>query len=270
MTVIAAIGHLSRDVVAGAPPRPGGPVFYSARALAHLGVDAQAAASCAAADRAHLLPPLEAFGLPVTWFESETTTAYGFHYEGDRRIMRQESVGEPWTPERALEAVGDAAWIHVGALVRTDFPEAALAALAEGDRLLLVDGQGLVRTPALGPLQTDGEIGGVLRHVTILKLNEEEAETLVGSSDPEQLRSLGVPEVILTLGSKGSFVVTESAVEHVQAKEIAGPVDPTGAGDTIAAGYLTARAGGAEPVEAGRYAAEKVAAFLAGVRRGPR
>ena len=264
MTVIATIGHLSRDVVGGAAPRPGGPVYYSARALAHLGADAHAAASCAAADRGLLLPRLEAFGLPVTWYESDTTTAYGFHYEGDRRIMRQESVGEPWTPERALEAVGDAGWIHVGALVRTDFPEGTLTALAEGGRRLLVDGQGLVRLPTLGPLRTDGEIGGVLRRVTILKLNDEEAETLVGSAEPERLRVLGVPEVILTLGSKGSFVVTEHAVEHVRAKEIGSPIDPTGAGDTLAAGYLTARSGGAEPVDAGRFAAEEVAAFLAG------
>ena len=219
-------------------------MFYSARALAHLGADAHAAASCAAADRAHLLPPLEAFGLPVTWYESETTTAYDFHYEGDRRIMRQESVGEPWTAERAVEAVGDAGWIHVGALVRTDFPEGTLAALAGRGRRLLVDGQGLVRMPALGPLQTDGEIGGVLKHVTILKLNDEEAETLVGSAEPERLRALGVPEVILTLGSKGSFVVTESAVEHAPAKEIGGPVDPTGAGDTALAGLLCARISG--------------------------
>jgi len=241
-------------------------VFYSARALAHLAADAHVAASCAAADRALLLPPLEAFGLPVSWYASETTAAYGFHYEGDRRIMRQESVGNPWTPEHALEAVGDAGWIHVGALVRTDFPEGTLAALAGGRRRLLVDGQGLVRSPALGPLRTDGEIGQALRHVTILKLNDEEAETLVGSAEPERLRALGVPEVILTLGSKGSFVVTESAVVHVPAKEIGGPVDPTGAGDTFAAGYLTARSRGAEPVEAAHVGAEEVAAFLAAGR----
>ncbi len=73
-----------------------------------------------------------------------------------------------------------------------------------------------------------------------------------------------MPEVILTLGSNGSFVVTEHAVEHAPAKEITGPVDPTGARDTFAAGYLTARAGGAEPVEAARVGADEVAAFLAG------
>ena len=106
MTAIAALGHLTRDVVAGAEPRPGGGVFYAARALARLGADAHVEASCSAEHRPALLPPLEAFGLPTTWHESSTTTAYSFHYEGDRRIMWQDAVGDPWTPEQAVEAAG--------------------------------------------------------------------------------------------------------------------------------------------------------------------
>jgi len=263
VSAIASIGHLTRDVVAGGSPRPGGGVFYSARALAWIGADAQIAASCAAADRPDLLPPLEAFGLPVTWLESKTTTAYSFHYEGERRIMRQEAVGEPWSAERAVAAIGDAAWIHVGALVRGDFPPDTLAALAEGGRRLLVDAHGLVRTPAIGPLQTNSEIEHALDHVSVLKLNDEEAETLVGSADPQALRALGVPEVLLTLGSLGAWVITPQGVERVPAREIEGPVDPTGAGDTFSAAYLDARVRGADPVEAARAAAEAVAGFLA-------
>ena len=40
MTELAVVGNLTRDVVAGATPRPGGAVFYAARALARLGADA--------------------------------------------------------------------------------------------------------------------------------------------------------------------------------------------------------------------------------------
>lgn len=263
MAAIAAIGHLSRDVVGGAPPRPGGGVFYSTRAFAHLAADAHVAASCAATDKDALLPPLEAFGLPVRWYESRATTAYSFHYEGDRRIMRQTAVGDPWPPARGVEAVANAEWVAVGALVRTDFPDETLAALADGTRRILIDAHGLVRTAALGTLRTDAEIGHVLRHVTILKLNDEEAKTLVGSADPERLRSLPVPEVILTLGSRGSVVVTPNQIERLSAVEVEGPVDPTGAGDTFSATYLTRRAGGAEPIEAARAATETVASFLA-------
>jgi sugar/nucleoside kinase (ribokinase family) len=254
---LAAIGNLSLDVVAGAPPRPGGGAFYAARAFAHLGVDARVAVACARADR----PRLAAFALPVSWYEAETTTAYTFHYEGDRRIMRQEAVGDPWPPAQALGAVGDATWVHVCALVRTDFPPETLEAISPGRRLLL-DAQGVVRTAALGPLRLDAQIGDVLRHVTILKLDSEEAETLSGSADPAALRTLGVPEVLLTLGSKGAFVVASGAVERVPAVEVARPVDPTGAGDTFAAVYLSRRAAGAKPVEAARSAAETTAELL--------
>jgi sugar/nucleoside kinase (ribokinase family) len=263
MSQIAAIGHLTRDVVAGAAPRPGGGVYYAARALARLGADALVCASCSAEHRPELLPPLESFGLPVTWLESSTTTEYAFHYEGDRRIMRQESVGDPWTPARALAGAGDAPWVDVCALTRSDFPPETLAALTADRRRLLVDLQGLVRTADLGPLRTDAEIGGVLGHVDVLKLNDEEAETLVGSADPHALQALGVPEVILTLGSQGAWVVTPASVEHVPAVPVAGPVDPTGAGDTYSVTYLVQRAAGAEPLEAARVAAATVSAFLA-------
>ena len=48
MTAIAALGHITRDVVDGAEPRPGGGVFYAARALARLGADARVEAACSA------------------------------------------------------------------------------------------------------------------------------------------------------------------------------------------------------------------------------
>lgn len=262
MSVIAVIGHLARDVVDGGEPRPGGGVFYAARALARLGADALVWSSCSAEDRPSLVPPLEAFGHPSGWHESTATTSYSFHYEGDRRIMSQDAVGDPWTPAQAVEAAGDAEWVDVCALVRTDFPAETLAALADGGHRLLVDAQGLVRTAAIGPLHCDSDIGDVLRHVEILKLNDDEAETLVRSPEPEALRSLDVPEVILTLGSRGSCVVTPARIEYVPAVEVEGDVDPTGAGDTYSVTYLVSRADGAEPVEAARVAAETVAAFL--------
>ncbi len=263
MTVVAVVGNLSRDVVAGAAPRPGGGVFYATRALARLGATARVSASCAAEHRPLLLPPLEAFGLDVTWRESSATTAYTFHYEGDRRVMWQDAVGDPWTPEQAVAAAGDAPWVDVCALTRTDFPPETLAALAAEGRRLLVDAQGFVRTAAVGPLHTDADIGDALRYVDVLQLNDEEAATLVGSAAPEGLRALGVSEVLLTLGSQGSWLITPELVEHVPAVEIERPVAPTGAGDMYSVTYLVRRAEGAEPVEAARAAAETVSTLLA-------
>ncbi len=247
-----------------APPRPGGTVLFSARALALLEADARVAVACAASDRQLLLRPLEAFGLPVAWYESASTTEFRFRYtRSGRRIMRLEAVGDAWSPEDAVQAVGEARWVHVGALLRSDFPRGTLAALAEHSRTLLVDGQGLIRTSALGPLRSNREIGDILKFIAILKLDESEAEMLAGGTSPEILRSLGIPEVIVTLGPRGSMVITQDRADGVPAVDVEGPVDPTGAGDTFSAAYLFARASDAEPVEAARAGTRAATELLA-------
>ena len=75
MSVVAAIGNLSLDVVAGGPPRPGGAAFYAARAFARLEADGRVVTRCAAREADVLLPPLRAFGIPVTSGTAATTTA---------------------------------------------------------------------------------------------------------------------------------------------------------------------------------------------------
>jgi sugar/nucleoside kinase (ribokinase family) len=259
---IAVIGNLSLDRVAGSPSRPGGPVLYAARALARVGDGAHIGAACADVDRSLFAPALEDLRLPVTWYTSSATAAYSFEYDGDRRLMRQDAVGDPWGVEQALEAVADAEWVHVGALVRTDFPAGTLAALARGGRTVLVDGQGLLRTPELGPLRLDRDAADALRYISILKLDEEEAQALAGGAEPELLRSLGVPEVLLTLGSRGSVVITDRAVDRLPAAPVGETVDPTGAGDAFAAVYLRARAEGDDPVTAATRATDLVAELL--------
>ena len=266
---VAVIGNLVRDVVAGASPRPGGAVFYQARIFPELphGRDVRLVTRCAAEDRDLLVRPLEEFGLPVTWRPARETQCFDFHYEGDHRVMEVVALGDPWTQEDVhgwvSQAIGDAAWIMLGALTRADFPPETLAALRREGRQLLVDAQGFVRRGTLGPLVRDGEVPPEsFAAVRVLKLNDLEAEALVGSTEPEDLRRLCVPEVVLTLGSQGSVVVTAADAEHVPAVPIDDPVDPTGAGDTFWVAYLVARSHGASPVEAARSASEITSAFL--------
>lgn len=265
MSSVAIIGNLSRDVVAGAPPRPGGAVFYGARALARMGAQATIVARCGVRDADVLVPPLEALGLPVVLRTGERTPAFSFHYEGDRRVMRVDDIGDPWTTTDvagwAGEAVADAVWVQVGALLRSDFDADVLALLAPG-RNLLVDAQGLVRVARLGPLERDARVDpGVFASLQALKLNESEARILAGGVEPERLRALGVPEVVVTLGSAGALLVTESVAERIPPVPVEGAIDPTGAGDSFSAAYVHARAKGAGPVEAAR-SANAIAAEL--------
>jgi 2-dehydro-3-deoxygluconokinase len=98
--------------------------------------------------------------------------------------------------------------------------------------------------------------------VAILKVSEEEARVLVGSTEPEALAELGVPEILLTLGARGCVVIVRGHAEHVPARPAGDGADPTGAGDSFAAAYLAARADGHAPASAARRATALVAALL--------
>ena len=266
MRPLAIVGNLSRDLVGGGRPRVGGAPFYAARALRVLGRPAVVATKCAAVDRPELVPPLVALGVPVHSQGGESTATFAYGYDGDSRWMRVEALGDAWTEEDArgwvADALGRAGWVHVGALARSDFPAETLEVLARGRRLSL-DGQGLVRPARTGPLELDGDFDReVLRRVTILRLAEEEAELLAPGLDEGALRSLGVPEVVVTLGSRGSVVLAGGRLERIAARPVEGAADPTGAGDAFAAAYLAARSEGHSPLAAARRATELVAGLL--------
>lgn len=128
MPAVAVIGNLVKDVVAGAPPRPGGALFYQGRAFAAIEhtVDVRLVTRCASEDRELLLAPLEELGLPVTWRPARETQVFSFHYEEERRVMEVVALGDPWTPDDVegwvAQAIGDTEWILLGALTRADFP----------------------------------------------------------------------------------------------------------------------------------------------------
>ncbi len=263
MSRIGLIGNLSVDRVGGGEPRPGGGVFHAARAASRLGADVAIATRCAPSDRDVALAPLIALGFPVACADASETTAFSFHYEGDTRIMRVDAVGDPWSAADVDGWAGDALagceWVLVAGLLRSHFDTDAADALARQGRRLLLDAQGITRIAATGPLREDAAIErSLLRDLTVLKLNEEEAMLLAGGLDLVHLGALCVPEVLLTLGSQGARVVADGAMTPVPPRAAVGPVDPTGAGDAFSLVYVDGRVRGLDPVTAARRAAHDV------------
>jgi len=206
-------------------------------------------------------------GLPVLSRTSATTAAFRIAYAGEERTMTVEELGDDWTPAEVRDWVtaglAGVDWVQVAGLRRGEFAPETLAELARGRKLLL-DGQGLVRPAETGPLVYDADFDpAVLRHVTVLKLSELEAE-LLGGTGEASLRALGVPEVIVTLGSRGALVLDRNGLKEVPTRPVEPAVDPTGAGDAFGAAYLVARAGGNGPVGAARFACGVTADLLAG------
>jgi sugar/nucleoside kinase (ribokinase family) len=257
---VAVIGNLTRDVIDGRPPRVGGAPFHAARALRLLGGRAAVIARCAEAERRELLPPVVALGVPVSWVRSRRTAAFALRYDGggDERELEIQELGDPWT-RAEVAAVGRVEWVQVGALTRADFPVDVLATLAR-DRRLALDGQGLTRAATRGPVRLDGNFDdAVLRHVTVLKVAADEAEALGGE---ERLVELGIPEVLLTQGSRGALLLGGGRRERIPVRRIEGALDPTGAGDAFLAAYVWGRASGHRPVSAARHAAATAARML--------
>ena len=262
MRALAVIGPLSRDVVDGRADRIGGGPWYAGRALRSLQQPALLVAKCGDSERRSYLRRLAALGLPVALASAGETTCFSFRYHADGyREMRVDALGEPWSegdePERGLRRVE---WVHVAPLLRDDFPRETLERIAHRRRVLL-DGHGLVRAREAGRLTLDADFDrALLRHVSILKLAEDEAQVILDGAEFEELRELGVPEVVVTFGVGGSLVLTRDAAVPVTARPA--PGDPTGAGDAFSVAYLSARAGGHRPVSAARRASALVTALL--------
>ena len=267
MRPLAVIGPLSRDVIADRVPRIGGGPWHAARAVRALGQEAIVVAKCGEPERRSYLRRLAGLGLPVSLAAAGETTAFSFRYDADgRREMAVEAIGEPWEegdePDGVLQRVE---WVHVAPLLRDDFTPGTLERFARRRRVLL-DGHGLLRARRPGPLVLDADFDpALLRHVSILKLAEEEAQVILGGAELEELRELGVPEVVVTFGAGGSLVLTRDAALRVVARPVRG--DPTGAGDAFSIAYLGARASGHRPISAARRASALVSALLTAASR---
>jgi sugar/nucleoside kinase (ribokinase family) len=258
MPRIAVVGNLARDVVDGGVPSPGGGPTFAAEAFRRLGERGQIVTRYAAADA----PLFAALG-PATVLPARATSGFAIDHDGEARTMHVLAEGERWSPDDAAALAADVEWVHVAPLLRGEFPAETLAVLASGRRLSL-DAQGLVRLPRLGPLREDAEFDpAVLEHVTALKLSEHEARIVAGRRfDLDAARRLGVPEVVLTLGSRGAVVFSDGRATPVEPSNPVTDVHAIGAGDTFVIGYAVGRLDGLAPVEAARSATALVGAVL--------
>ena len=236
--------------------------MHCGRAFRALHARATTIARCSPDDLRLFRRRFARLGLPVQLVEGRETTSFSFMYDGDRRLMHVDQVGDAWAPHH-LTDVPRGAWVHLAPLLRGDFPVETLASVARGRRLSL-DAQGLTRVRALGPLrlEPDPDVPRLLEHVSILKLAVEEAEALAGTLDHDALAALGPREVVVTFGSRGSLVVADGHATEIRARYV--DTDPTGSGDAYAAAYLTSRAFGHAPPAAARRATALVDALLRG------
>lgn len=133
--------------------------------------------------------------------------------------------------------------------------------------------------PVLNPAPFSDEIPvEVLSKLWLITPNETEAEKLTGirienvddaANAARFLMEQGVRNVIITLGSAGSLVCTDTICELVPARKVTA-VDTVGAGDVYNGALVTALAEGRDIIEAARFAtaASSIAVTRAGAQTG--
>lgn len=265
---ITVLGNVAIDRIDGAAPSPGGAPSFVGPVLAQVG-GGRIVTRAAAADRPLFDEVAAAAGVPFDLLPAETTSAFGMRYDGDHRQMTVDAIGPVWTADDIAAAHVTTAWAHVAALLRSDFTPAALAALRAAGVRVAYDGQGLVRVPAVGPLRTDAAFDpALLGAVDILKLADDEAAVITGGEpfDLTWARRLGVGEILVTAGSRGSTLFIDGELVPVAPPFRVEGVHATGAGDSFTVAYVCARARGEDPLEAAQLASQFVAELLA-VRR---
>jgi ribokinase len=152
-----------------------------------------------------------------------------------------------------LEGAG-AVFVSGYPLLRPAVRAAAMAAAAAAGR----DGVPAVVDAASWPLLTGGAGEPVLAAAALartLLANRDEAVALAGPRDPAAAGArlaARVGTVVVKCGAAGVVVCDGDRPPLPVPAPATTVVDVTGAGDAFAAGYLLARAGGADPAEAAR------------------
>ena len=265
---ILCIGHITHDrIITPALPLgidcAGGTAYYVAWAMSRLPLDGVSFGVVTAVgnDLAHEVERLRQAGIDIKAHQSPTSVYFENKYGLDMndRTQRVLSKAKPFTIEQLSCEEADV--FHLGTLLVDDFSPEVVEYLASKGRVC-IDVQGYlreVRGQQVFAVDWKDKLR-VLKSTDILKVNEHETSVLTdGEKDLHQaarlIRSWGVREVLITLGSYGSIIYDGQRFYDIPSYAPRQVVDATGCGDTYAAGYLYARAKGADCDEAGRLAA---------------
>jgi sugar/nucleoside kinase (ribokinase family) len=260
------IGPVARDIntIGGTAykPRAGGAAYYSTMVYTHLGLRAAVLTKVAPRDEATLLRELRAAGATVFNRPTATTTTFRNIYalgNADGRLQRVDARADRLSVAD-LPPIGARIW-QIGPLTDGDIDPAIIARCAGAGGTVGMDVQGLTRRIVAGEVRASEPMGGAdhLRHVDVLKADEEEILTYTGCASVDEavarVRAAGVREVLITRGSRGSMVFADGDPLEVEAVPPRCVADATGCGDTYLAAYMAHRLTGADRADCARFAA---------------
>ncbi|WP_345953764.1 PfkB family carbohydrate kinase [Mucilaginibacter sp. PAMB04168] len=262
MLHLCCIGHITLDkVVHNLNERylAGGTSYYFSHALSRMHIAYQLITAVGESELP-VVNELRAKGIPVEVLPSKHSVYFENIYAAnqDHRTQRVLQKADPFMVEQLQDV--NARTFHLGPLLADDMPIAVIKYLASKGKVSL-DVQGYLREVRNFEVHAIDwpEKQEALQYVSILKANEAELEVLTGSKSIEQggrmLAMWGVKEVVVTLGSMGSVILSDGHFYTIPAYPPVAVTDATGCGDTYMAGYLYQRSKGANIQQAGEFGA---------------
>ncbi|GAA0950795.1 sugar kinase [Nonomuraea longicatena] len=169
----------------------------------------------------------------------------------DVRYYRRDSAGSRLSPgDLDTDLIGAARVLHVSAITpalsesaRATVRHAIDVARAAG---ALVSLDVNYRKALWTPQEAGAWLRSVVADVDVVFATEAEARLIADLAEPVELaRALGVRHVLLKFGARGAMELSDGVVRHAEPYRVT-EVDPVGAGDAFAAGWLADWLAGAD------------------------
>lgn len=248
------IGHAVQDLLSEEDPSPwrlGGAAVYASSLSRKLGLRTAVLTSAGPEiDLAAAFPGVELANVP-----SDASTQFRNVYGRDRRRQFLPRRAAPITPADLPAEWRQAEIVLLGPVAGE--VDAALACCFPGS-LLGIGAQGCLRAIAadssikvIPPEAWDAE--AVLRHADALFVSDEDIPAHASAAALEQWSGMA-PTLAFTRGYNGADIIHRGERRHIDAFP-AKAVDPTGAGDVFATGFLVRFQETGDAWEAARFAA---------------
>ncbi len=264
----------------------GGGTYHTGIALARLGVKTAIFTPLADSpdtslvDKAFNHPNIvEVFPTPSA--ENMVFENYYYSHNPDKRRQQMVQSSDPIQKDDLNTSIYTARIIHLAPLTKRDLPVPTVQALAtdfertlDGKKpLISLAVQGYVRKNINGKIFPDtwGKRDRILPYIDIIAMDAAEsyylqppqglnlsrylAQDKAMRETAESLLEKGIKEVIITLGSRGSLIACNAGVMQIPAYSLGKITNPTGAGDSFVAGYLSRRLVHEDPFTSARFAA---------------
>ncbi len=243
---ICIIGPITKDIIVTKEKvvqKTGGVVYYSSLTAKKFNLKVCVITKTKEEDK-YLIEELKEKGIDVFWKESKGTMTFKNIYKEnvDERIQEVTEISDPFD----IKDINVKAKIYYfGPLLNTDIPLEIYEKIKREDNIVVLDIQGHLRhlegsRVVLRPLKDLS----FLEYIDILKTNEEEIRILSGEKDIiEGGKKIAkyVKELLITLGSKGSIIISENKVYKIPVFKPRKITDPTGSGDIYTATYVCMR-----------------------------